>query len=327
MGTALAALAAAAELTACGGDGGGTPPDPQHFSGKNDGVAARISGAATAEGATALTATAVGIDFEDGTAALAEAEEISVKIYRTASGAVPTFGVTHGESILTYGPEHAPDRRNYRVRSADGEETGGLWTWAGYPVDHANGVFVGEDGDIGIKRGKYLIPMGFWYDTETANPLRNAVIGLRTAAGDMPTHDVTAFYEGDVRLQAREAEDSRDRIELDSDLLLEADFADGTVSGTLDGWRREIFRGDESLSDERLDGVVYVIPETDITGNGFAGTLAEGANCVGCAEDITATVNGGFYGPYAEEAGGTIRGTYTDGGVDHVIAGIFYANR
>ena len=70
-----------------------------------------------------------------------------------------------------------------------------------------------------------------------------------------------------------------------------------------------------------------MIPETDITGNGFAGTLAEGANCVGCAEDITATVNGGFYGPYAEEAGGTIRGTYTDGGVDHVIAGIFYANR
>ena len=329
MATALSGLAL---LTACGGGGGttvtGASQNPQHFQGKNDSVAARISGATTAEGATALTATAFGVNFEeDGKVTLAEREEISVKIYRTASGAVPTFEVTHGENTLTYGPEHAPDRRNYRVQSADGEDTGGLWTWAGYPIVHANGHYMNDDGDVGIKREKYLIPMGFWYETEAADPLRHAVIGLRTAADDMPTHEVTAFYEGQVRLRARQAENGRDRIELDSDLLLEASFADGRISGTIDNWRREVFRGRVKLSEDRLGGLVYVIPETDITGNGFAGTMVPGDDCQVCAEDIAATVNGGFYGPYAAEAGGTIRGTYTNEGVDHVISGVFYSNR
>ncbi|MCY4242210.1 MAG: transferrin-binding protein-like solute binding protein [Rhodobacter sp.] len=325
--TGAVAIASALALAACGGGDGTTtaPPNPQHFQGKNDSLPNRISGATTAEEAIALTAMTVGVDYANGGATRAEAEEISVKIYRAASGAVPTVELTRGDDVKTFGPEHAPDGGNYQVPpSSEGvQDRRSLWMWAGYPIDHANGYYVNDSGERKSQRRKYHIPLGFWYDTETVDQDRYAVIGLRTPSADMPTHDITASYVGEVRMTTWAVEDGRDRADWESDLLLRADFAGGTVSGVVDRWEERLDGGGR----EYRDGVSYRIPETPITGNGFSGTLVAAPGCVDCIAFTTSTVAGGFYGPYAEEAGGTLQGEFTLDGSDHVMNGIFYSNR
>ena len=68
-----------------------------------------------------------------------------------------------------------------------------------------------------------------------------------------------------------------------------------------------------------------MIPEAAIDGSGFTGTLAPAA---GCDRITSSTVNGGFYGPYADEAGGTIQGEFTRAdGSEEIGIGIFYTNR
>ena len=331
IGTGMAALAAITALSACGGDGGGTPPDPQHFQGKNDGLPNRISGAATSEEAIALTAMTVGVDYADGGATLADPEEISVRIFRTAPGAVPTVELTRGDDVRTFGPAHASGRDNYRVPpSGEGaQDRSNLWTWAGYPIDHANGWYVSSDGERKSQRRKHLIPIGFYQDTETVDVERRAVIGLRTPPGGMPTHDVTASYVGEVRVDTWAVGDGGDQRRWDSEILLEADFAGGTVSGTLDRWELQDFElEDGTVVDLLYEGTAYLVPETPITGNGFSGSLVAAPGCEDCFELTSSAIEGGFYGPYAEESGGTLQGGFTDAaGDDHVMNGIFYANR
>ena len=257
----------------------------------------------------------------------ADPEEISVKIYRTGPNAVPTVELTRGDDVMTFGPEHAPDGENYRVpRSAeDAQDDRNLWMWAGYPIDHANGYEVEDNGEIRPQRRKHLIPIGFWINTEEADPLRNAVIGLHTRPADMPTHSIPAFYEGRVHFDAWQADNGGNRSQFSGDIHLEADFADGTISGVLDRFEENEFRGDSESGDQPREGLAFVIPETEIDGNGFAGTLEASSGCVGCPQDMSATVNGGFYGPYARETGGTIQGGFTRNGVEEVAAGIFYS--
>ena len=324
------ALSGLVLLTACGGGGGGaTPPDPQSFSGPNDSMATRISNARTSDQATAFTAMAVGIDYVDGGAAPVDPEEISVKIYRTGPNAVPTVELTRGDDVMTFGPEHAPDGGNYRVpRSAeDAQDNRDLWMWAGYPIRHADGWYVNDEGERRAQSRRHLIPLGFWINTEEADPLRNAVIGLHTSPADMPTHSIPAFYEGWAFLESWQVDNGANRSRFRGELRLEADFDGGTISGTLHDVHEEVIRGDDESGYQPREGLAFVIPETAIDGNGFAGTLEASDGCVGCPQDMSATVNGGFYGPYARESGGTIQGSFTRGGVDEVAAGIFYSNQ
>ena len=328
IGTGMAALAAITALTACGGDGTATaPPNPQHFQGKNDGIFTRISGAATSEEATALTATTVGINYErDRTATLADPEEISVRIFRTAPGSVPTVELARGDDAGTFGPEHALEDGRYRVR--DGDDRRDLWAWSGQITDHANGWRVNDEGERRSLDQRYLIPFGFWWDGgENADSHSFAVIGLHTPPGDMPTHDVTASYVGDVRIDTWEAEDNQNQRQFGGDLVLEADFADGTISGTLDDWWEQMQLDGRRFEQDLDDSFVYLIPETRIDGNGFSGTLVAAPGCADCFELTSSAIEGGFYGPYAEESGGTLQGEFTLDGSDHVMNGIFYANR
>jgi len=270
------------------------------------------------------------VDFTDGQVALAAPEDITLRLFRTAPDAVPTVAVERAGTTTMFGPEHAREGENYRIdpSAANAQDRKNLWTWAGYPLDHANG-FHSEDGPREPLRRKHHIPIGFWYDTPTTDPLRNAVIGLQTAPGDMPTHAVPAFYEGSARLEAWNKDDGSIRSRFRSDLRLEADFADNTLTGMLDDWRVQEIRGDNEGDYERRDGIAYVIPETSITGNGFMGELAPAAGCTACSQIIASTVAGTFYGPYAQETGGTIQGELKgeDGDPDEVMIGIFYTER
>ena len=141
--TCALALAAAGLLSACGG-GEGSGGDPAHFSGKNDRIATRISGATTIEEATTFTAEAVGINRGEENE-LADGEDIAFRIFRTSPDAVPTFVVTFNGETTTFGPEHVPENRtSYRIEGPGDTDVKRLVTWWGTPLEHADGRYWGD---------------------------------------------------------------------------------------------------------------------------------------------------------------------------------------
>jgi len=313
-------LLAAAALTACGsggGNGDGTASvNPEHFSGGNDSMAHRINRATSRSEATAFTVSTFGVKLSGDTAAFENQGEVTVRVFRTAPDVMPTVEVTRDGTATTFGPEHE-HLRSYRIGESapDSQDETRLWTWAGYPLEHAEGAY--GNGDPILER--YHIPIGFSRDTSGTDVRRNFVIGLLTPPGDMP-NDVSAVYEGRVEMETWGTEDNSLGGDYLSDIRLTADFADSTITGRLDNWRL-LLDGEEYRS---VEDTAYVIPETSITGNGFAGELAPAADCIDCWEIVSSEVSGGFYGPAARETGGTIRAEAEHG---EIGIGVFHSNR
>ena len=318
-------MSAVGLLTACGGGGTnntpGTGPDSAYFSGKNDSMATRISNAGSLEEATTFKARTVGMDHTWGEEnALAESEDITIQIYRTSAVAVPTFVVTYNDETTTFGPEHAPDNENYEI---EGDQERSLWTWDGYPLDHASGFDWGdwtEDNDYDPRNRKYHVPVAIDYDADPTDLQRYAVIGLETVPGDMPTHGVRALYEGRVYMNVYPTDGTNPRIRHRADIELTADFSKNTVDGVMENW-------EDRNDNESLPGLSYTVTAATISGNGFTTSMAPSPTCTGCMEVVDSTLAGKFYGPYADETGGTIQGEFKDGDEDLVGIGVFYTNR
>ncbi|MDE0695283.1 MAG: transferrin-binding protein-like solute binding protein, partial [Boseongicola sp.] len=103
-----------------------------------------------------------------------------------------------------------------------------------------------------------------------------------------------------------------DRIDLYADLALVADFSNQTLSGRLfnftddddDSWRLEM-----------------AMPETPFTNEGFSGYFEVSGLLSGSS---AVTYEGSFYGPNAQEVGGTIEGTIIGtGGIRYITTGGF----
>ena len=334
--TCALAFASTAILSACGGGGdNGAGPQPSsdvaYFTGKNDSMAKRISDAKSLEEATTFEAKTVGMnhtwDDENTVHELTASEDATFRIFRTSADAVPTFVVTQNGETTTFGPEHAPENENYRVVIPGDDNDIWLWTWAGYPRDHANGFDWGdwtEEGRYNPLNRKYHIPVGMYRRGDPTDQRRYAVIGLETAPGDMPTHDVRALYDGNVRMDVYLKDgvgiESDDRTRYDADITLTADFSEGTIGGVMDNWES---RDD----DDDLSAVSYMLTPASITGNGYTTSMAASPSCTGCAEVVDSTIAGKFYGPFADETGGTIQAEFRDGGTESVGIGIFYTSR
>ena len=340
--TGAATLAAALALAACGGGGTGTvtnPVDQRSFADGTATLSSRILEAKTLNEAVTFRAETVGLDHtfsEDrvptGTE-FAEPQDVTVRIFQPSDvlGTPPTVVLTlDGGEGITFTAEHArdgegtaPGTANYRIPDESGGTTRWFWTWDGYPVSHALGFDWNDflEGRSSPQRRRHHVAFGT-YHGEGVDSRRFAVIGLRTKPEDMPT-DLRATFEGQSRIDTFPAGAGERTGRYGSDIRLTADFTDGTISGTLDGWRDRV--NDEWVN---LDpGMVYEIPETEIDGSGFTGTLAPAEGCAGCLEVTSSTVNGGFYGPSAIESGGTIQGEFVRNGVEEVGIGIFYSNR
>ena len=284
-------------------------------------MAKRISDATTLEEATTFKAKTVGLNHGDNHE-LADNEDIAFQIFRTSPDAVPTFVVTYNDETTTFGPEHAPDNENYAIEGPEIDDKY-LWTWAGYPLDHASGFEWGdwtENGRYNPLNRKYHIPVGLYYDGDPVDQRRIAVIGLETAPGDMPTHSIRALYDGSVRLDVYPTDGDPERSRFTADITLIADFSENTIGGVMDNWENR----DE---DEDLSGVSYAVTSTTISGNGFMTSMAPSPTCTGCVEVVDSTVAGKFYGPYADETGGTIQGEFRDGSENLVGVGVFYTSR
>ena len=326
--TSVPALAAAGLLTACGGGGGGDEGDPARFSGRNDSMASRISDARALEEATTFKAETVGINFGEEVRDLAGGEDIAFQVFRTSPDAVPTFVVMYNEETTTFGPEHwdSDDYPNeYSIEGPDGtDDIKNLWTYGGSVLEHADGRYWGdwtEGRFIPVDR-KYHVPIGIWYDGDPVGLRRVAVIGLETAPGDMPTHDIRARYRGRVRFDTFSANRSDGpRRDFQGDVTFFADFSERTIGGVMDDWR---IWNRENNRWEDLSGVSYTVAEAAISGNGFTTTMAPDPTCMECVGIVDSTVAGKFYGPYADETGGTIQAELSDGTVG---AGVFYTDQ
>ena len=232
---------------------------------------------------------------------------------------MPTFVVTFNGETTTFGPEHVTDDGwEYRIEGSGDTGVKWLWTWSGSPLEHADGRRWGdwtEGRYIPVDR-KHHVPVGIQYYGDPVDLRRIAVIGLETAPGDMPTHGVRARYRGGVGLNVYNEGRRQDFV---GDITLVADFSESTIGGDMDGWE---FRNEGNDGWEALPGLSYTLADTAISGNGFTTSIA---SCTGCRiEVVDSTVSGKFYGPYADETGGTVQAEFGNGAVG---IGAFYTDR
>ena len=247
---------------------------------------------------------------------------------------MPTFVVTYSGETTTFGPEHWAPNTYFNEGSGDTDYKA-LWSYGGNLLEHADGRYWGDwtEGRYIPMDWKYHVPVTIYFGGDEADQDLFAVIGLETAPGDMPTHDVRARYRGGAWLDVPATGGNGETQHLDGDVTLIADFSEGTIEGTLDDFRTRIVslnlsadRGNRVVYGpwEGRPGLSYTVAATAISGNGFTTSMAPGPDCSGCVGIVDSTVSGKFYGPYAEETGGTIQAEFSDGTVG---AGVFYTNQ
>ena len=176
-----------------------------------------------------------------------------------------------------------------------------------------------------------------WHDYATVFEFREDRSGLeafftfgaRTPAGGLP-YAGTAVYEGWLSVRSF-ATDLSDEYNYGGELRLEADFAEGTVSGTVDGMESESQSGGWVSSDmpdgNRMDILNGRIANgrlvADWEGHGPEGAPAD------TMRGFSGTVKGIFHGPAAEELAGVLEGRReaTDDAPAQIAIGEFVAGR
>ncbi len=153
------------------------------------------------------------------------------------------------------------------------------------------------------------------------------VFGARTPAAGMPDRG-TAEYHGSLRIMALSA-DLSERYSYRGNLSLEAQFANGSVSGTVDGMKSRI--SDGSWSDMSPDNRMDILDGTIANGQfaaDWAGHGPEG-NPLDTVRDFSGAIVGVFHGPDAEEIAGILNGRRgaTSSGPAQVASGYFEADR
>ena len=169
----------------------------------------------------------------------------------------------------------------------------------------------------------------FQFDERNSGLRAYFTFGARTPAGGLP-YAGTAVYEGWLNVRAYDA-DLSDNYSYGGDLRLEADFADGSVSGTVDGMGSSSSSGDWVWSDmpdgNRLDILNGRIANgrlaADWEGHGPEGAPAD------TMRGFSGTVTAVFHGPAAEELAGVLEGRReaTGDAAAQVAIGEFLAER
>ena len=296
-------------------------------------MSSRIGGARSLADATVFrTDTVAGVGVADAgpTEFLDPGRELEVRLFRAEAGGRPTVAVAWNGDTVTFGPEHTPRpdvNVEYQIHcsrdttpSQCGETRGKgwanylLWTWTGGFARHADGSAPYE----------YHIP----FSAVISRPAEDAghdhylsaVIGSETPAGALPSG--TATYRGGAAVRLFPPENGwGDDERFHSDLTLTAHFSGNTVSGVMDNW----YSGDNR--DDDHSGLSYTVTPAPIAGNGFTAMMEPAAGCEVCWPIESSTLAGTFYGPSAEEAGGTIRVKIGEGGdrAGHFGSGVFYS--
>ena len=179
------------------------------------------------------------------------------------------------------------------------------------------GAYDRRDGDVfhyysPFDKSRYLT-RGYWVfvrypDDESESPEFGTaglvVHGLRTAPESMPMSG-RATYSGEAFAEswspAPSNPSTRFAPSYNGDLSLTADFGAGAISGRIDNLERQPTDADPYVA---ISGQ-FDIGNGRIEGNGLTGDLS--------GLGYSGTVNGGFFGPAADEVGGIMEATHTNG--------------
>lgn len=241
-----------------------------------------------------------------------------------ANGFRLTYVIDGRETEVHFGADDRNDEYGYRVNTGPGDNARYLWSltdsmWSG--EDRTDWTSGSSEFDYVDINGWAIYPPGDGFRGIS-------IYGARTRAADMPAGSAT--YEGRLAANIWDGDDPdypSGITEVNGDLTLEADFDRSTISGTVDGihvrpensgdWPGVPLGESNSLdiSNGRIVGSWF---DADWAG---VDTSAGSVTCtaIGCptASDtipehslhgFAGTVEGEFFGPSAEEAGGVLGG-------------------
>lgn len=191
----------------------------------------------------------------------------------------------------------------------------------GYTTNGVNNVWSGIwnytgtlDEALDPNNPSYMTVWG--YQTNQINPngqpdLKGyAVVGTETRPKDLAPL-VSATYSGRARMDAHPdtgwVDNQTSRTRIRSDMNLAADFSAGTISGALTNFTIQ----PPGQAEGAVAGSVSM-DATTLSGNGFAGNLTPDAaflTSLGANASLSGTYGGTFYGPAAEQVGGTLSAT------------------
>ena len=182
---------------------------------------------------------------------------------------------------------------------------------------------------------KYVQPWEFWTNQLSGNTsLYNEgffVVGTVTKPADLKGMP-TATYSGKAHVLARASSGytsfNASTMQVESDVKMTANFINGTVNGSLINIRS----GPESTNPVVLTSNpgTILMNNAPISGNGFSGTVTPDSTFASTASNPTissGTYSGNFFGPAADEVGGTLSltGTNTSGAFN--ANGVFTATK
>jgi hypothetical protein len=296
-----------AALSACGGTNAPPPitgPGTTRIFAEDAGNA----GQALADGAT-LEAQAGGnasfeIDWNNGTTTLKSG---TFKVRKNASGEL-TMTVNGVDYAFAPGDRFVdPSDGLVYEYQVDGSTTGvwlGLWN-ARVTLDEA----------LDPATSAYTHIWGYYVDA-SQNGIASqgyAAVGTETKPSDLAALP-TATYSGRARMDIRPdsgyVNDATSRTRVRSDLSMTADFGAATIGGSLSN----IMVEPPGQPDAAVAGTISM-DQTAIVGNGFAGTLTPDATFIGAMGpgfSGSGNYGGTFFGPAADEVGGTMTMTGTD---------------
>lgn len=171
---------------------------------------------------------------------------------------------------------------------------------------------------------------GYQVDDGTVPNTRGfAVLGTETKAADLknlPTATYNGWMVTETYPKAGFVDNATSKGRLRGDVTMSADFGAGNVSGNVSNLS---IRDPGTTTDVSTAGSI-AMDSAPITGNGFSGTLTPSGTFTGPSGALTVsngTYAGKFFGPSADQVGGTIslQGNYA--GTDGNGAGFFKASK
>lgn len=280
--------------------------------GASDTAAKGLSAGKTLD-ASAATASSVDLAYKANTAALHSGSTFSVK--KNASGGLDM--IVNGETI-SFADADQQDATGY------GKDVGGA---NDQELNIGNGGTLA--GQLAGTDSGYMQVWHFQNDKDGTTSTRGfAVTGAETSPDTVKTA-ANATYNGHAQVRTFVAGSQNERTRMDADMALNADFANGTVSGTLTNLQGATQDSHVDLTwstPTALPGAEVDMTEAKITGNGFSGGTLKGNDALDTAIDGNldgSTYSGRFYGPGAEQVGGIMNVKGTSEGDKFVGYGVF----
>ena len=223
-----------------------------------------------------------------------------------ANGFRMTYVIDGRESSVHFGANDRGDEYSYNVNRGPGGSDHYLWSWTDSmwadPADRTSGS----------SEFDYLDINGWAVYTPGDGFRVISTYGPRTRAAAMPAGSAT--YEGRLAANIWDGDDldwPSGVTDVGGDLTLEADFDQSTISGRIDG----IYVRPENSGDRVLLGESNSLDISNgrIVGSWFDADWAGVDTDAGSAPEVSmrgfeGTLEGEFFGPNAEEAGGVIGG-------------------